>query len=77
MTEIMALVFNISFLLLLELWHYIISKAFDRVWHADVLHRLQSSGNSFQAFRLIPSFLSIIELGVIDRAWRDFGWSWL
>ena len=35
-----------------------ISKAFDTVWHAAVLHKLKSCGNSGQIFSLISSFLS-------------------
>ena len=35
-----------------------ISKAFDRVWHAGLLHKLKSYGISGQTFGLITSFLS-------------------
>ena len=35
-----------------------ISKAFDRVWHAGLLHKLKSYGISGQIFALISSFLS-------------------
>ena len=35
-----------------------ISKAFDRVWHAGLLHKLKSSGVFGQIFGLISSFLS-------------------
>ena len=35
-----------------------ISKAFDRVWHAGLLHKLRSYGISSQIFGLISSFLS-------------------
>ena len=35
-----------------------ISKAFDRVWHAGLLHKLKSYGISGQKFGLISSFLS-------------------
>ena len=35
-----------------------ISKAFDRVWHTDPLHKLKSYGISGQIFGLISSFLS-------------------
>ena len=35
-----------------------ISKAFDRVWHAGLLHKLSSYGISVQIFDLIFSFLS-------------------
>ena len=35
-----------------------ISKAFDRVWHAGLLHKLKSYGVSGQIFGLISSFFS-------------------
>ena len=35
-----------------------ISKAFDRIWHAGLLHKLKSYGISVQMFGLISSFLS-------------------
>ena len=35
-----------------------ISKTFDRVWHAGLLHKLRSYGISGQIFGLISSFLS-------------------
>ena len=35
-----------------------ISKAFDSVWHAGVLHKLKSYGISGQIFGLISSFFS-------------------
>ena len=35
-----------------------ISKAFDRVWHAGLLHKLRSYGISGQIVGLISSFLS-------------------
>ena len=35
-----------------------ISKAFDRVWHAGLLHELKSYGISGQIFGLFSSFLS-------------------
>ena len=35
-----------------------ISKAFDRVWYAALLHKLKSFGISVQIFGLISSFLS-------------------
>ena len=35
-----------------------ISKAFDKVWHAGLLHKLKSYGISGQTFGLISSFLS-------------------
>ena len=43
------------------------SKAFDRVWHAGLLHKLKSNGISGQTFGLILSFF------VIDV----FEWFWL
>ena len=36
-----------------------ISKTFDRVWHAGLLHKLKSYGISGQIFGLISSFLVI------------------
>ena len=42
-----------------------ISKAFDRVWHAGLLHKLRSSEISGQIFGLISSFLSNRRLGVV------------
>ena len=42
-----------------------ISKAFDRVWHAGLLHRLKSYGISDQIFGLISSFLSNRRLRVV------------
>ena len=42
-----------------------ISKAFDRVSHAGLLHKLKSYGISGQIFRLIPSFLSNRRLQVV------------
>ena len=42
-----------------------ISKAFDRVWHADLLHKLKSYGISGQIFGLISSFLSNRRLQVV------------
>ena len=38
------------------------SKAFDRVWHAGLLHKLKSYGISGQIFGLISSFLSKVVL---------------
>ena len=35
-----------------------ISKSFDKVWHAGILHKLKSYGISGQVFGLISSFLS-------------------
>ena len=35
-----------------------ISKAFDRIWHADLLHKLNSNGISGQIFGLISPFVS-------------------
>ena len=42
-----------------------ISKAFDRVWHAGLLHKLKSCGISGQIFGLISSFLSNRRLRVV------------
>ena len=42
-----------------------ISKAFDRVWHAGLLHKLKSYGISGQIFGLISSFLSNKRLRVV------------
>ena len=42
-----------------------ISKAFDRVWHAGLLHKLKSYGISGQIFALISSFLSNRRLRVV------------
>ena len=42
-----------------------ISKAFDRVWHAGLLHKLKSYGISGQIFGLISSFLSTRRLRVV------------
>ena len=42
-----------------------ISKAFDRVWHARLLHKLKSYGISGQIFGLISSFLSNRQLQVV------------
>ena len=42
-----------------------ISKAFDRVWHASLLHKLNSYGISGQTFGLIASFLSNRRLQVV------------
>ena len=42
-----------------------VSKAFDRVWHAGLLHKLNSYGISGQIFGLISSFLSCRRLGVV------------
>ena len=42
-----------------------ISKAFNRVWHAGLLHKLKSYGISGQIFGLISSFLSNRQLGEI------------
>ena len=44
-----------------------ISKAFDRVWHAGLLHKLKSYGISGQIFGLI-SFFSVID---------NFKWFWM
>ena len=42
-----------------------ISKAFDRVWHAGLLHKRRSYGISGQIFGLISSFLSNRRLQVV------------
>ena len=42
-----------------------IYKAFDRVWHAGLLHKLKSYGISGQIFSLISSFLSNRRLRVV------------
>ena len=42
-----------------------ISKAFDRVWHAGLLHKLKSYGISGQIFALISSFLSNRQLRLV------------
>ena len=42
-----------------------ISKAFDRVWHAGLLHKVKSYGVSGQMFGLISSFLSNRRLRVV------------
>ena len=42
-----------------------ISKAFDRVWHAGLLHKLKSYGISSQIFGLISSFLSNRRLRIV------------
>ena len=42
-----------------------ISKAFDRVWNAGLLHKLKSYGISGQLFGLISSFLSNKRLRVV------------
>ena len=41
------------------------SKAFDRVWHAGLLHKLKVYGISGQIFGLISSFLSNTRLRVV------------
>ena len=42
-----------------------ISMAFDRVWHAGLLHKLKSYGISGHIFGLISSFLSNRQLRVV------------
>ena len=42
-----------------------ISKAFDRIWHAGLLHKLKSYGISGQIFGLICSFLNNRRLRVV------------
>ena len=41
------------------------SKAFDRVWHTGLLHKLKSYGFSGQIFGLISSFLSNRQLWLV------------
>ena len=43
----------------------VLSKAFDRVWHTRLLHKLKSYGISGQIFGLISSFLSNRQLRVV------------
>ena len=42
-----------------------ISKAFNRIWHAGLLHKLDSNGTSGQMVGLISSFLSNRQLRVV------------
>ena len=42
-----------------------ISKAFDKIWHAGLFHKLRSYGISSQIFDLISSFLSNRQLRVV------------
>ena len=42
-----------------------ISKAFDKLWHADLLHKLKCFGISGQIFCLISSFLSNRQLQLV------------
>ena len=42
-----------------------ISKAFERAWHAGLLHKHKSYGFSGQIFGFISSFLSNRQLGVV------------
>ena len=42
-----------------------ISNAFNRVWHAGLLHKLKSYGNSGQIFDLTSSFLNKRQLQVV------------
>ena len=42
-----------------------ISKAFDRVWHAGLFHKLKSYGMSGQIFGLVSSFLSNRQLQIV------------
>ena len=55
-----------------------ISKAFDRIWHAGLLHKLRSSGISDQVFGLISSFLSNTQLWVVlkkkKKLYGPFSW---
>ena len=56
-----------------------ISKAFDRVWHAGLLHKLKSYGISGQIFSLISSFLSNRRLQVVldGKSSQEYSWSTL
>ena len=49
-----------------------ISKAFGRVWHAGLLHKLKSYGISGQIFVLIFSFLSNRRLRMVIQLMREF-----
>ena len=49
----------------LELLELDISKAFDKVWHAGLLHKLRSYEISGQIFGFISSFLSNRQLRVL------------
>ena len=51
-----------------------ISKAFDRVWHAGLLHKLTSYGIVCQIFGLASSFLSNRQLWVLleEKSSKDF-----
>ena len=51
-----------------------ISKAFDRVWHAGLLHKLTSYGTVCQIFGLASSFLSNRQLWVLleEKSSKDF-----
>ena len=52
-----------------------ISKSFDRVWHAGLLHKLNSYGISGQIFGLISSFLSNRRLRVVldGKSSQEYG----
>ena len=57
-----------------------ISKVFDRVWHAGLLHKLRSDGISGQIFGLIYSFLSNRRFGVVlggksSQEYHSYYWS--
>ena len=52
-----------------------ISKAFDRVWHAGLLHKHRSYGISGQMFDLISSFLSNRRIRVVLNG--NFWTNWL
>ena len=43
----------------------LLSKAFGRVWHASLLHKLRAYGISGQIFGLISTFLSNMRLWVV------------
>ena len=52
----------------------VISKNFDRVWHADLLHKLKSYGILGQIFDLVSSFLSNRRLRVFlhGKSWQEY-----
>ena len=58
--ELLGLLIDLGLLVTLDL-----SKAFDRVWHACLLHKLKSSGISGQVFGLISLCLSNRRLRVV------------
>ena len=52
-----------------------ISKAFDKVWHEGLLHKLQSNGINGQLYELIKDFISNrkqrVVLNGIESSWED------